>query len=513
MAIKPAPILEISGLTKRFAATLALDSVNLTVGAGEIHALVGENGAGKSTLIKILAGVYPPDAGEIKLVGEVVSPHRIHLPLSFVHQDLGLVDGLSVGENVALVAGFPRKRGMIDWSLVWRRAQEIYAAMEVEPPDVRAPVGALSAAARAILGIVRALSRQAQVVVLDEPTAALPQPDAEHLFGVLRRLRRSGRSVIYVSHRLGELFGLADRVTVLRDGRRVRSVAMSEITPRELVQDMLGRPIETLHPTHFASSEARAVLEVAGLRCERTGPVDFRVGAGEIVGLVGLRGAGHEAIGRAIFGAIRPHGGDIRLDGAMLPRKDGVPERVARGIALLPVDRGRESALSGLSVQENLLPNPGIVGGSAWRMVARGQEHRKTAEVLGALDVRPRNPTALIDWLSGGNQQKVFVARWLQSRARLLVMEEPTAGIDVGAKFTIHRLLGEAARGGAAILVVSSDFEEVVTLCDRVLVISRGCITGELRGPVLTVDNLVARASLGAERASAAAESGGLPHG
>ena len=498
-------VLEVRGLTKRFGATLALDRVDIAVSAGEIHALVGENGAGKSTLIKILAGVHPPDAGEIRLLGERVARYGPHLPLSFVHQDLGLVDELSVGENVALVAGFPRRRGLIAWPLVWQRAREIYAAMGVEPPEARAPVGTLSAASKAILGIVRALSRQARIVVLDEPTAALPEPDAVRLFEVLRRLRRSGCGVIYVTHRLGELFGLADRVTVLRDGRRVRVAAMDEIGPQELVQDMLGRAVELLHAHHPAAPGTRPMLEVAGLRCGRTGPVDFHVGTGEIVGLVGLRGAGHETIGRAVFGAPRPEGGTIRLNGAALASSDGIPERIARGVALLPADRPRESALSGLSVQENLLPHPGIAGGRTWSVTVPSRERRRAAAVLQQLDVRPRDPAMLIDWLSGGNQQKVFVARWLQSKAKLFIMEEPTAGVDVGAKLSIHRLLVAAAQRGAAILVVSSDFEEVATLCDRALVIGRGRIVGELRGDALTVDNLVARASLGRGQGAASA--------
>ncbi len=514
MTVGQAPVLEIRGLTKRFGATLALDHVDLTVNAGEIHALVGENGAGKSTLIKILAGVHPPDAGEIRLLGEPLARHGAHLPLSFVHQDLGLVDELSIGENVALVAGFPRRHGLIDWPLVWQRAREIYAAMGVEPPDARAPVGTLSAAGKAILGIVRALSRQARVVVLDEPTAALPEPDAVHLFDVLRRLRASGCGVIYVTHRLGELFGLADRATVLRDGRRVRTASIREIVPQDLVQDMLGHAVEMLHMHHHpAAAGARAGLEVAGLRCGDIGPVDFRVGAGEIVGLVGLRGAGHETIGRTVFGAVRADGGEIRLGGAALPLGDGIADRIARGVALLPADRPRESALAGLSVQENLLPHPGIAGGSAWRLTGPARERREAAAILDRLDVRPRDPALLIDWLSGGNQQKVFVARWLQSKARLFVMEEPTAGVDVGAKLSIHRLLGAVARDGAAILVVSSDFDEVASLCDRALVVGRGRIVGELRGESLTVDNLVARASLGSRHAADGTAAGEMHRG
>ena len=503
MATDTRPVLEITGLTKRFFGILALDDVGMSVSAGEIHALVGENGAGKSTLIKILAGVHAPDAGRIRLGGSDVHPHLHKLPLSFVHQDLGLVDDLSVGENVALVAGFPRWAGLIDWGRVWRRAVEIYQAMEVVPPDPRMPVGGLSAASKAVLGIVRALSRHAQVVVLDEPTASLPEPDAQHLFDVLRRLRATGTGIIYVTHRLNELFGFADRITVLRDGRHVRTAPTSDMTPASLVQDMLGRPIETMHVPHLAAPSAAPVVQVSDLRIAGIGPLSFAVAPGEIVGLVGLQGAGHEMIGRAIFGAMRPHGGEIRLDGAVLPPEDGIHGRIAKGIALLAGDRGRENALPGMSVMENLLPNPAIVRADPWRPVSPGAERRRTAATLARLDVRPPDPAALIEWLSGGNQQKVFVGRWLASNARLYVMEEPTAGVDIGAKFAIHTLLRDAADKGAAILVVSSDFEEVATLCDRALVISRGQIAGELHGAALTVDNVLARASLGAGHVAA----------
>ena len=497
VAAGQAPALAIDGLTKRFFGTLALDRVDLELQRGEIHALIGENGAGKSTLIKCLAGIYQADGGEIRLRGARVEPWLHELPISFVHQDLGLVDELSVGENVALVSGFPRRRGLIDWRGVWSQARDIYAAMEVEPPDPRLPVGALGAAGRAILGIVRALARRSEIVVLDEPTASLPEPDAQHLFQVLRTLRAGGKGIIYVSHRLNELAGLADRVTVLRDGRKVRTARLGETTPRELVRDMLGRDIEIEGMAHAAGGASAPVLAVSGLWIGRRGPVDFEIAAGDVVGLVGLRGAGQEEIGRAIFGAVRPNAGEMRLDGVRLPADEGIPGRIGRGIALLAGDRARESAFSGMSVQENMLPSPHIAGEAAWRWVAPGRERRRIEARLERYDVRPRNPGALIDWLSGGNQQKVFVGRWLESAARLFIMEEPTAGVDVGAKFAIHRLLRDAAARGAGVLVVSSDFEEVAGLCDRALVVGRGRITADLHGDGLSIENLIACSSMG----------------
>ena len=487
--------IEIRGLSKRFLGTLALDGVNLAIGRAEIHALVGENGAGKSTLIKILAGLHRPDDGEIYIDGRRVDPLTETIPIAFVHQDLGLVDELSIGENVALVAGFPRSGGFISWPKVWRQAERIYAGMAIDPPDPRAPVGSLSAAGKAILGIVRALSRNARIVVLDEPTASLPGPDAHHLFDVLRRLRASGTSILYVSHRLNELFGLVDRVTVLRDGRHVRSSDIAETTPETIVRDMLGRDL-VLHHANTAELRGIApVLSVDGLCAGNQGPLSFTVGAGEVVGLVGLRGAGHEVIGRTVFGAHPQSAGEIRLDAEIIPAGLPIGARIARGIALLAGDRVGESALSGMSLSENLFPNKPAVAGGSFTPIDASREAEDVRDVLERFDVRPRNGAALIDWLSGGNQQKIFVGRWLATGARLFVMEEPTAGVDIGAKGIIHRMLRDVAAAGAGVLVVSSDFEEVATLCDRALVIERGSIKANLAGPALTLENLLTRSS------------------
>ncbi|MBN8995103.1 MAG: sugar ABC transporter ATP-binding protein [Rhizobiales bacterium] len=492
----PQPAIEIRALTKRFLGTLALDGVDLAIGEGEIHALVGENGAGKSTLIKILAGIFPADQGEIVVGGRRVNPYAETVPIAFVHQDLGLVEELSIGENVALVAGFPRRGGLISWKEVWKQAERIYAQMSIAPPDPRAPVGSLTAAGRAILGIVRSLSRNARIVVLDEPTASLPGPDALHLFDVLRRLRAAGTSILYVSHRLNELFGLADRVTVLRDGRRVRSTPITDLTTEAIVGDMLGRELQIHHAPSARPRSTNALLAAEDLRVGNQGPLSFTVGRGEIVGLVGLRGAGHEVIGRSIFGA-HPHAsGTIRLGTDVLPADMPIGARIGKGIALLAGDRLAESALGGMSLRENLFPNVQTVSGALFKPIDAARELGVVRDTLERFDVRPRDATALIDWLSGGNQQKIFVGRWLATGARLFIMEEPTAGVDIGAKGIIHRLLRNIAEEGAGILVVSSDFEEVATLCDRALVIGRGAITSELAGPELTLEGLLTRSSL-----------------
>lgn len=493
------PVVQVQGLTKRFLGTLALDRVDLTIARGEILALVGENGAGKSTLIKTLAGIHQPDAGEILIDGKRVHPHSEAVPISFVHQDLGLVDELSIGENVALVAGFPRKNGLISWPEVWRQASAIYAGMDLEPPDPRAPVGSLSAAGKAMLGIARALSRQSRIVVLDEPTASLPGPDAARLFELLVRLRANGVSILYVSHRLHELFGLVDRVTVLRDGRLVRSSPIETQTPETIVHDMLGRDLDIHHGVLAITSHAKPMLEVRELRAANQGPLSFSVGEGEILGLVGLRGGGHEVIGRAIFGAHRLDAGTVLVSNETLPPDLSISGRIAKGIALLAGERLVESAFIGMSLRENLFPNRSGSLAGLLTPIDRGQEAEQARDVLDRFDVRPRDAESLIDWLSGGNQQKVFVARWLATGARLFIMEEPTAGVDVGAKGVIHGMLRDIAAHGAAILVVSSDFEEVATICDRALVIGRGSITAELAGNALNLENLLTRSSAAAE--------------
>jgi ribose transport system ATP-binding protein len=492
-----APFLETRGLTKRFYGTLALDDFSFDVARGEIHAVVGENGAGKSTLIKLLAGIYEPDAGQILMDGKVVSPATQRQPIAFVHQDLGLAEELSIGENIALVAGFPRRGGLIDWSRVWSRAHEIYKIMDVAAIDPRTLVQGLSPAEKAVVGIIRALSLDVKVIVLDEPTAALPEPDVLQLFSVLKKLRASGTSIVYVTHRLSELFELADRITVLRDGRLVRTAVIADVTPDSLIADMLGRAVSGLHAAHNLEGTAEPILTLDGLCIGGYGPAAAQFAAGEIVGLVGLRGAGQEEIGRAIFGAVQPERGVIRFENAALPLDERIGDRIARGIALLPGDRAAENAFSGMTVTENLFPNPAILGASLFDFSARRRERETVRKVLGEFDVRPRNENALIDWLSGGNQQKVMLARWLVGNARLFVLEQPTAGVDIGVKLAIHDMLRQAARKGAAIIVVSSDFEEIAALCDRAFVVIRGRIVGQLAGANLTVDELVAGASLG----------------
>jgi ribose transport system ATP-binding protein len=491
------PLLAARGITKRFFGALALDAASFELRSGEIHALIGENGAGKSTFIKILAGVYQADGGEILLDGNAVDPAVSALPLAFVHQDLALVDDLSVGENIALIAGYPRKGGLIDWPAVMRQVAPLYASMNIEPPDPERLVVTLSLAEKAILGIVRSLAGKPRALVLDEPTAALPEADAQRLFEAIRRLRDAGTSIIYVSHRLNELFGLADRVTVFRDGRHVHTTDIAHTNAERLIEQMLGRPIASVEIARHDTARQQAVLRVDELIVEGRGPLSFDASPGEVLGLVGLRGGGQEAAGRAIFGALAADAGRVVLDGRELPRTDDIGARIRAGIVLLAGDRMRESTFPGMTLAENLFPNPLIMSRSLWQPRATAAERQTVHARLEQFDVRPRNPASLIDWLSGGNQQKVCLARWLEARARVVILEEPTAGVDIGAKLSIHQMLRKAAQDGAAVIVVSSDLEEVAAVCDRALVIDRGRVAAEIAGDALTMDALIARSSLG----------------
>ncbi len=480
------PILETRGLVKRFGGTVALDRVDFAVRPGEVHALLGENGAGKSTLIKILAGVHRPDGGEILDHGR---PHPLGrpFPAAFIHQDLGLIDTMSVMENIALVSRYPRHGGLISWRQARARAREILGAMAVST-DVELPVSSLSAADRSLVAIARALVVEADLLVLDEPTATLPATDVSRLFDVLQRLRERGLGIVYVSHRLDEIFRVADRVTVLRDGARVATADIGDTTSGELVRMIVGQEPSKVF-RHPAPPSETPILELDEVEVGGIGPVSFDVAAGELVGLVGLRGAGQTEIGRVVFGALPRERGEILLEGRPL-RMRGPLDAMRHRIGFVSGRRAEESLAGSMSVRENLRLNPVSRGGSILRPIRPREERVRTRSLIDRLNVRPRDTERIVATLSGGNQQKVVLARWLEAASRVLVLEEPTVGVDVGAKAEIYGLLTDVLRDGNAILLVSSDFEEVVGVCHRALVFGRGRVLGELAGPDLTIERL-----------------------
>ncbi len=491
MAVETRPALEITGLTKTFAGTRAVQGASLTANRGEILALLGENGAGKSTLIKILAGVYQADSGSITLSGVPLTGDPRHRPISFIHQDLGLVDDMTIAENIALVNGFPRSGSLISWKGARRKADEALAVLDT-PLNVTRPVRSLTATERSIVGIARAVSVKAEVLVLDEPTAALPAGDVDRLFTVLRRLRDSGVALIYVTHRIDEVFRLANRVCVLRNGHVVASAATSEVTPSSLVAHILGRPLTELF-VEPPTPTGDVLLEVDGLVSGPVGPVSFKVHAGEVVGLVGRIGAGHDIVGRAIYGALPVEAGTVRVDGA--EAGGSISNSRRRGVEFATGRRAEEGVAPQLSVRENLWFNPSSYGRGLFAAEAPAKERRRAREVLSRYDVRLNDTEQTINTLSGGNQQKVVLARAMETHPKLFVVEEPTAGVDVGAKAQIYRIIEDALGRGLGVLMISSDFEEIAATCFRALVFERGRIAAELRKPNVSQEQLTRIAS------------------
>ena len=489
---QPSPLLEIRGLTKRFTGTLALDSVDFQVRPGEVHALLGENGAGKSTLIKVLAGVHRADAGEVRMRDRVVDPVADTLPITFIHQDLGLVDSMSVAENIAVVAGYPRRHGLISW-----READAAAAIALQRMgggvDPRAKLGDLPAAEKSIVAIARAIAIECDVLVLDEPTAALPEADVERLLEVLKRLRQSGIGIVYVTHRLDEVFRIADHVTVLRDGRRVTTDDLANTKPDDLVFAIVGRSLSELF-VKPSDTAAATMLSVNDLVAGDVGPISFEVREGEVLGLVGLRGAGHDTAGRAIFGDYPISSGSVRLCGEPLHAR-APADAIHRGVGFVSSKRGEESMAPMLTVRENLYMNPVLTRAGLFAPILPAGERERCGRALDRFSVRPPDGERVISTLSGGNQQKVIVARWMEAGSRLLVLEEPTFGVDVGSKAEIYRLLQEGLDAGLAVLLISSDFEEVAGICHRALVFDRGKVRAELSREDLSVPQLTLIAS------------------
>ena len=494
-----APILRLEGVTKRFPGVLALDAIDLDFVEGEMHALAGENGAGKSSLIRLLAGIHRPDAGRMTLAGQPYAPHApldaIRAGVRVVHQEFNLLPALSVAENL-LFERLPRRRfGIVDRRTMDRRAEELLARVGLGDLSPRTPVERLGIAQKQLVEIARALSTEGRVLVLDEPTATLTPRETDRLFAQIRQLKAGGMTLIYVSHHLAEIFALCDRVTVLRNGRKVETLPTAETDPPALVRAMIGRTLAAQAPIGGRTlgrddgdghRDRREALRVAGLRpigALEGGGLDFAVHAGEIVGLAGLVGAGRTETVRAIFGA------DPRLSGTIL--RDGRPVRIraprdaiAAGICLLTENRKEEGLVLQMPARVNTtLARLGLV--SQLGILNRAAERDATLRLAGELATKLSGPEQTVIELSGGNQQKIVLAKWLfgdgeGASAQVLMLDEPTRGIDVGAKAEIYALLGRLAEQGRAILVVSSELPELMHLCDRILVLSRGHLAGEV---------------------------------
>ena len=490
-------LLEFRAVSKRFGGTQAVDAVSFDVNAGEIVALLGENGAGKSTLIKLLAGIYPSDSGDILLNGQPESqwrkPDRSHQPVAFIHQDLGLVEWMTVAENVALGLGYPRRFGLIDWPAARTAARRVMARVGCDiDPERR--VFSLTRAEKSLLAIGRALEVQAKLLVLDEPSASLPMSDVTRLFGVLRGLRAQGMAMIYVSHRLDEVMTISDRAAVMRDGKLVAVRTTSQTSEDKLVNLIVGKSLAASVPQTVISSRGDTVLQLDDAASGNAGPVSFKVERHEVLGLVGLRGGGQEAISQALFGREPLSKGSMRLFGKPVQFQN-CAQAIAAGVAYVASERLEENLAASMSVLENLFLNPTLHGERGLNLGRRKREHAAASMLIDRFGINPPEATAEAQQLSGGNQQKVVLARWFHLNKPLVVLEEPTAGVDVGAKRQIYALLAQLAQAGSAVVVMSTDFEEVATVCSRVLVFRAGLIAAELQGDEITVQRLLALAA------------------
>jgi len=475
-------ILELRDIVKTFGGTRALDHVTVTVRPGEVHAIVGENGAGKSTLMKVLCGACKFDQGSIVLRGEpinVSNPHHaMQLGIATVHQQFTLIPELTVAENLFL-GRLPRTRlGLVDWDRLYRDAEEVLGRLE-SSLDVRQPVRTLGAAARQITEIARALSLDAKILILDEPTAVVGPSEVEKLFAIIRGLKAQGVTILYVSHRLAEIFAIADRVTVLKDGRVVGTHDVDARIDRDfIVSEMVGRAWRDQFPERVRGSSDE-VLRLEGLtRSPVFEDVSFTIHTGEILGLAGLVGSGRTKLCKALFGAAPYQAGTIYVDGQAAAIRSP-REAIAHGIAYLSEDRHQEGVILALSIAKNVtLP---ILGRFAPRgLLDLPRERRFTDEMMARVDVRASGRDQIVATLSGGNQQKVALAKWLSTQSRVFLLDEPTVGIDVGAKSEIYQLVAALAREGVACLLISSDIPEVLSLSSRVIVMRKGRIAGEL---------------------------------
>jgi ABC-type sugar transport system ATPase subunit len=483
VAAETQAVLSAVDMRKRYGGVHALRGADLAIYPGEVHALAGENGSGKSTLLKIVSGLVHPDVGSITFAGRSTSfrdpADALGKGIATVTQETTLAPDLSIAENIFLGHRMPRRGRLIDWRRTNGLAEMALARLDLEL-DPALPVRRLRPNQQQMVEIARALSFEAQVLILDEPTSSLTDGEVEALFAVVRRLSAEGVATIFVSHRMVEIFAIADRVTVLRDGRTVGAGPISEFDHHRLIHLMVGRALEetaALQAQHDAGD--KSVLSARGLSVPRTvDGVDLSVAAGEIVGLAGLVGAGRSELLEALFG-LRVADGAVSVGGRSVSYRN--PRQAIRdGVAFVPADRKLQGLVADMSVGENLL----MAATGGIRRLAHPHRSTETADVqqtISQLQIRTHSPGAAVSTLSGGNQQKVVLGKWLLTKPRLLMLDEPTRGVDVGAKAEIYRLLFDAAERGIAILVSSSENPELLTLCDRILVMYRGRIAASLR--------------------------------
>ena len=500
-SVAPAPILEMQGISKTFPGVKALQNVSLTIYPGEVHALMGENGAGKSTLIKVLSGAYQADAGgEIRVAGQslkVSGPiEALHAGIAVIYQELALSPNLTVAENIYL-GREPRRAGMIDRREMIRGSGDVLARLGATFTAATL-VSSLSIAERQMVEIARAVHANSRILVMDEPTTALSSRETDRLFAIVRTLRQDGLAIIYISHRMAEVYELADRVSVLRDGTYVGTILRSEMTPDIVVKMMVGRDISSFYKkSHRFQPDAPAVLEVRDMSDgRRVHGVSFDLHPGEVLGLAGLVGAGRTELARLLFGADPRTRGSMKLAGQPVDIRSP-QDAIDVGLVYLTEDRKAEGVLLDMSAKDNInliICKKDAKGGIL--DLSKMLERAKTA--IASLTIRVASPEVNVGSLSGGNQQKCLLSRLLETRPMVLVLDEPTRGVDVGAKSEIYRIIDDLAKAGAGVLVISSELPEVVGIADRVLVMREGHLEGELTGDDIGQENIIALATAAA---------------
>jgi len=492
------PLVEMRGIVKSFPGVRALDGVDFTLRRGEIHSLMGENGAGKSTLIKILGGAYRPDRGSIHLNSQPIQPASPlvaqRLGISTVYQEINLIPELSVAENLSL-GREPRRLGMIDWRAVRRRGQEMMQRLDLNI-DVTQALRSYSIAVQQMVAIARALDENAGVLVLDEPTSSLDAAEVRQLFAVMRRLRNQGLGIIFISHFLDQVYEVSDRLTVLRNGKLVGEYATANLPRLELISKMIGKDLaavkemEARHGAPRSETPHPPLLAARGLtRRHALQPLDLEIHAGEVVGLAGLLGSGRTETARLLFGIDRSDGGALNIAGASVARHSP-RTAIRRGLAFAPEDRKAQGIVPELSVRENIVL--ALQGRRGWfRKLSVGRQREQVDRFIKALGIATPDAEKPVGQLSGGNQQKVILARWLAMQPRLLILDEPTRGIDVGAKAEIERLVGQLCREGMALLFISSELDEVARDSHRVIVLRDRRKVAELHGHDIDLQNIM----------------------
>ena len=475
------PFIEFSGITKRFPGVLALDGVSFSVERGTCHALIGENGAGKSTLGKILAGVHAADSGELKMAGRIIQPTNPlvarELGIAMVHQELAFCPNLSVAENLCL-GDLPRRAGFVNHPELRARARAMLATIgaDIDPDTI---IGTLSTGREQLVQIAAAVGTGAKVIVMDEPSSSLSATETAELFRLVRELKARGITLIYVSHRIEELFAICDNITVLRDGHHVATESIASTTPHRVVTQMIGRELLLATPNHLTRPLGDECLRVTALSSPRKfSNINLSVRAGEIVGIAGIVGAGRSEVVEAIFGLDPAATGSLAVKGKLLPL-GSLATALAAGVGLVPEDRKRQGLVLGLNCRENtcLAALPAL---TTFGWVRRAAEQTLAERYTKRLRVKAPSLETITAGLSGGNQQKIALAKWLARSCDVLLIDEPTRGVDVGAKAEIYQLLDELACEGKALLVVSSELPELIGLCRRILVMREGRIAGEV---------------------------------